>query len=474
MTPEILANAVVADGPIRKSIQAQFGDAILLIDAESWLNGMNRLKNTGHVQVSDLPSTDVLAVAVLTKSKIGEELKSLASELHLPYRSFDHADEVNIRKWIVDVAFRRASDAWVDAGESRRAAAILRQDLDRQQQSFQALEVAVQDFGMPQFTLALDLPLAMGRLILAGNECTAESLMADNGTSGELIQRLPISARRIASVELYCERLLDYPDDGKLTVRIADLAGTLLASSEAIDISELAQGWNRFNFPMGIDCTDRDAVLKLSLSGTGAIRLSLGPFLPIERFHPTRLDSTAIYDAPLAMKIWRGFAGVRTPTPLVKIFEGGLVRRRSGEVPKARLHFTDDQKMAFEPVQYWMNEDGFLVHPPAAGVTVAIIENIELENIAAASAIVNNGHRDSPPISFAIGIVESGSFFHLPDILGSWLTLPPMGWGEVHAALPESASGRFDLVLATMVATGKGNNKAWGLFRGFMFNTHSA
>lgn len=475
MTPEIPANAIVADRQIQKLIQGQFGDSIPLIDAESWLSEINQMKHKGNSNVPEILLADVLAVAAFTNGDIPEKLQSLATELHLPFRSFSSKDEASVGSWIVETAFRRTRDAWIDAGQSRKAAAILRQDLEVQQAAFHSLEAAALNFGMPQFTLALDLPLTMGGCInLTGDGCTEEVSTTDKEARGHLTQVLPMSARSIASIELYCEQAPNFPLEGELTVGIYDLAGMLLGATEALDISMLTQGWNRFNLAEGVECTDRDAVLKLSLSGAGAIRVSLGPCVPINRLHPRRIDSTTIGDAPLAIRVWRGFAGVRTPAPLVRVSEGSWVRHHASDLPRPRLHSIEDSKMTFDPVQFWAKEDGFLVHPPSAGMTVAVVENIHVENIASVTAIVNNGHRNGPPISFALGVIPSGEFFHTPDVLGSWLTLPPLGWGEVHAVLQEPASGYFDLVIATMCPKGHENRNAWGLFRGFMLNTKPA
>ncbi len=470
MIYETKANAVVADRAIHHLIQARLGDGVPLIDAGSWMARIQQMLLGGHSHISDYPMSEVLAVAVEAGSEMEKELRSMALKLHLPFRAFDRPKEDDVGKWVVEVALSRAHEAFVDAAEARVAAASLREDFDRQQQAFQALENAVHDFGMPQFTLALDLPLTADRLVLSGGECPRESLPTPIDAAGHLIQRLPISARRIASVELHCELLAACSLDGKLEASISDLAGCVLAKSVGVNLSEISPGWNCFDFAEGIDCTDRDAVLHLSLSGTGAVALSLAPPTPIKRFHPSAKDAPPLVDSPLAAKVWRGLSGVRTQLPYVKMTEGSLIRRRCGEMPSARLYSIDGDPLGFDAVQYWAKEDGFLVHPPACGMTVGIIEGLDLRNFLSATAIVNNAHRDGSTLSFSLGIVPPGRFFHVPDVLGPWLTLPPLGWGEVHAALPEPASGQFDLVIATMVTKEQGNQKAWGLFRGFLLN----
>ena len=470
MIHETKANAVVADRAIHPLILARFGDGVPLIDAESWLAGIQQMEVGGHSHISDFPMSDVLAVAVEAGSEMENELQTMALKLHLPFRAFERPADDDVGTWVVEVALSRAQEAFVDAAEARVAAASLRQDLDRQQQAFQALENAVHDFGMPQFTLALDLPITANRLVLSGEVCPPESLPSRIDAVGHLVQRLPMSARRIASVELHCELLAECSLDGKLEASISDLAGNALTKSAGVNLAEISPGWNRFDFAEGIDCTDRDAVLHLSLTGSGAVALSLAPSMPIERFHPSAQDTTPLVDSPLAAKVWRGLSGVRTQPPHVTMSEGALIRHRSGEMPRARLYSIDGDPLGFDTVQYWAKEDGFLVHPPACGMTVGIIEGLDLQNFMSATAIVNNGHRDGPTLSFSLGIVPSGQFFHVPDVLGPWLTLPPLGWGEVHAALAEPASGQFDLIIATLISEGQRNNMAWGLFRGFLLN----
>ncbi len=473
MINETKVNVVVADNDIHPLIDARFGDGISLIDAKNWLAGIHQVTSGGHLKASDYPIYDVLAVAALEGSILEKELQDMAIKLHLPFRSFELPVEVEVGNWVVEVAMSRVREASVDAAESRRAAAILRQDLDRQHQAFHALEEAIQDFGMPQFTLALDLPLTVECMVFCGENCSPEALKVLVDAVGHLHQRLPVSARRISAIEFHIERLADVHLDSHLELSIRDLRGNILTTPVSICLSDLTTGWNRINLPEAIDCTDRDAILYLLFIGSGALALSLTHSIPIERFHPSRQDATPIGDSPLALKVWRGLIGVRPQISPLKVNRDGFIRSRSGELPMARLYSTDGDPMGFDIIQYWPKEDAFLVHPPSNGMTVAIIEGLELKNLISASAIVNNGHRESPAISFALGIVASGQFFHIPDVLGSWLTLPPLGWGEVHVALPESRSGKFDLVIATMVGRDQGNHMAWGLFRGFLLNAEA-
>jgi hypothetical protein len=378
---------------------------------------------------------------------------------------------VKLIQWIVQTAINQASSAWADAGGSRLEAAMLRKDLDMQQRSFQELESAVHELRILQFYLALDIPLASGALILASEGFALAHESPHPVVIATLFQRMPLSARRIASVDLNCECLLEYSESASLTVSVFDLAGNHLESSNPILLSDLSLGWNSFKLTRAINCTDRDAVLKLSFEGKGALRFRLGPSVPMDRFQPQSGRPEVVADAPLAMKVWRGFAGVRTLTSHAKISQGSITRRGAGEMPKARLHATDDPLMGFEPVQYWSKENGFLVHPPKRGMTVGLIEGLDVKNLTSVTAIVNNNHREAPVLSFAVGFVPSGSFFHVPDALGSWLQLPPLGWGEVHVPIPEPFTGKFDLLIASLVAEGQGNHMAWSLFREFILHT---
>jgi len=464
---------IVAEETTHSWIKSELGDSVHVVDAKSWLADIRRLKTTGHVGISEYLTSDILAIVGIRDSPLIRELEAQSEEFHLPFRCFDKEARRNLIQWIVQTAMDQASSAWAYAAESHHKAAMLRQDLDIQQRSFQALEAAVHESGIPQFSLALDIPLASGALILAGEECLLAPDSPHPVVVATLFQRMPLSARRIASVDLNCERLTDYSETGSLTISVIDLAGNHLESTAPIPLSDLSCGWNHFNLARGINCSDRDAVLKLSLLGAGALRFRLGPCVPIDRFHPQSGGSEAISDAPLAMKVWRGFAGVRTPASHLKISQGGIVRREASEMPKARLHATDDPSMGFEPVQYWPKEDGFLVHPPKIGMTVGIIEGLDIKNLTSVTAIVNNNHREAPTVSFAVGFVPSGCFFHVPDVLGTWLQLPPLGWGEVHVPLPQPYTGKFDLLVASLVAEGQGNHMAWALFRAFILHTLS-
>lgn len=340
--------------------------------------------------------------------------------------------------------------------QTRIENALLREEFANIQNKFVELENFHHDIGAARFSLALNVPETTG-------------LVEIGSPRRQLTQRLPISARGIVAVDALC-RTVHGEGNGRIVVDVEDLSGRILATTSR-QIATLVDGWNRFTFPSGVDSDDRDGVLRVRFddaSPDAVAAFSLGPPTPVKRLHPT-VGPLPAAEAPLALRVWRGLPDVRPPSN-----DGDRSRRhvRPGDLPRPRTLFCADESMGYDPVQYWPKEDGFLVHPPAAGVTLGIIEKLPVSGLSGLTAIVHNAHAEGPILRIGMVVTPTGLGAGV-DVTRAmtWTMLPPLGWGEVHVMLETPLTGEIDIVLASLVAGGDSNHMAWALFRGFRFCT---
>jgi hypothetical protein len=448
----------ICDKELQRHVDRAFG-ACKLIDIADWFNQVETMERGVKGTTQDIHFWHPLGIAIFHSNIDAERLHRLAADLHIPCRLFaeDMSDELNA--WIVSLLLDDVRVARIDAELARKNAAILRREFEMQQQAFFELENAVNEFGMPLIRIAMEWPVGRGTFCLSS---------APDGEA-TLQQQLPVSARGLAHVDIHVDSIHVQSEDCRVEVQITDLSGNPLTSSMPIDIATIKRGWNRIPMLEPANCADKDAMLAITMRGAGTVDLALAPVIPLSNFR-LKLGNKEVADAPIALKIWRGFPGLKAEPPNRGDLVIDSVRISPDQIGSARTYFCDQPNIGFDPVQYWQKEDGFLVHPPGKGMTVAIIEGLDLQSFNAVTAIVNNNHREASPLSFAIGLVPSGQDFHMSDVFGTWLTLPSTAWGEVHALKIEAHKEKYDLLMACMVASGDSSHMAWGLFRGFLLH----
>ncbi|AXC49591.1 hypothetical protein DRW48_07705 [Paracoccus suum] len=355
----------------------------------------------------------------------------------------------------------RLAAAERDAGIARRSAALLRRETEEVSRRLNTLEAFIWGLGGPRQMQALHWPPA---------DRIAHAPAAD----AVLTQRLPIDSPGIAAVDLWL------PDAGEseareLSVAILDSEGTVHALRLDDGALRRDDGWLRFLAPAPLAGDRQDCSLQLS-GADPKLSLGLGPAVPDPDFalHGSDTQDGEDSDRTLALRVWRATGGAG-----LTITEGGAGRPgnafaqriRPADMPRPSLLATPRGAKDYVATAFWAGEDAILVHPSAGGPVCALLQRVPLAGLTRLSAVVHAARRDGPPVAFALGVSQSGNITedNWADHLGPWVTLPPGGWGEVHAPLKAAAmSGeRCDVALATAVAGGASNDNAWALFRAF-------
>lgn len=441
-----------------------------VVAVEEWVEAMGAIVDdaprSGGLEAAAREALAFVDSVTARRDPAVEAGRALASRIGLPVietPSIDvagAADPMSVGQLCgaaLAVAAARLSEARRDLAAAREASAVLRREIDKLQSSFLALEGFVQELGLSQTTLALQIDPGGGSLALEG---------AHGAPSLRLAQRLPISARALVAVDLWCAS----PPTGevataRLVVRFEDLGGAVLGAA-SLPADALAVGWNRVALSVALDCSDRDVVLVLEFEDAlSGLALGLGSPTPVARHRVVGVGGTRA-DSPLAMRLWRGLPGAAAPQ---HVGSGRGRSARPSDLPRPRTLRRPDEEMGFDPVQYWARENAVLVHPPARGVTYGVIERAPLGAARRVSAVVNNAHAEGPPLRFAIGVAPAGcgGMVDPAAILGTWINLPARAWGEVHAVVEAPPGESVDLILAAMVGEGDSNRFAWALFRSF-------
>ena len=445
---------------------------------EDWIKSTRELIVDDEVSGDNKEIAGQVAGMVISgdieRTSILNEALALAKKIGILVWEVDKFDDPEIILCVIKHAVTSASVARQFIAKTRSSEAALRREVERLQQNFQELENFVQELGVPRFMRTLDITPTNKQIVLHIGDIKNNKLEKRSNITyikDYFTQLLPISGRSLVAIDIYC---VDLPNvvDAELCLAVDDLSGQALCDVITVPLDQFTSEWNRIAFPVAIDISHRDAQLTLSLRSDGrpaSLALALGPAVPIPRFR-IATENGAAAEAPLALRAWRGLAGVRLP-PLAGAmpFVGSPTILRAGQVPRPRLLRTDRSKADSDSVEYLEREDAIRVLPPGNGLTLGIIERVPVTNLVAVSALVNVGHAESAPLRFAVGIVPSGlaDKFNVENVLGPWLVLRPLDWGEVHTYLKEPLTGYCDLVLATMVAVGTSNRKGWAFFRSF-------
>ncbi len=461
-----IAQGLVVDPAFVPEIRRHFGAHLEVIDAGDWMRAMDNLEDCeGYPQADQLATIPIVAgVASEANPEIGS-FESRCSSSGVPFSSFFEDESSRAIEWLVGIVLSKSESDRIDAAGARRSAAILREELDSQRRAFEELATAASSSLIPIRTLALDW----------GNTFRTFSnrnVIPETKKVRTLIQRLPVSGRAISAIDLHITDVgTSQGRDASVVLELRDLNGKLLAGPVGTGLAEISPGWHRFLIAAFVESMDPEIRLLIHRESGCEIEFSLGVPQATEDFRLATPDGTVLSESSLAVRVWRGQVGVVAAGKTGSMAGKETRTKLPSQLPGIELHSNDGGPMNFKSVDFWGKKDAFLVHPPESGMTVAVVRSISLSGVTAITSLVNSNHRKGPVISFAMGIVRKGESLHPRESLGQWLSLPPLEWGEVHLRFDRPVGGEFDLVLASMVAGGKGNGKAWALFRGFVFHS---
>ena len=472
---------LIASKNVCSHVEKIFDGVFDIRPVDDWVNEMRGLlADDDGSSISASPSADPAGLVLIGKANGGsdvfEQARTLAADCGVPVFEDKKLDELTITKWMLGQAIAQRTSARQFSAQSRASAAMLRVENENLQRNFEALEAFLFNLGGPRHSKVLELAPANAEVTLVADEKEAAD---PSGTRAclavQFAQRLPVSARGLIAIDFYCTHVTP-TGTAKLCLSFHDLADCALGDAASLALNEIGFGWNRISLPLAIDSPDCEPQLKFRLEsedGEAELSLALASPVPIPHFRVTSREGPAS-DAPLALRAWRGLAGARLPS-VQGVTESGHIYLGAGQVPRPRLLKADEPDMGFEPVEYWPKQNGILVHPPAQGLTVGIVERVPVENVTGVSGIVNVEGSGSPPVDFAMVVMPAGFATNKQPLppFKSWLTLAAKEWGEVHASLDYAVTGHVDLILATRVASGSTNSMAWALFRGFRLHTRA-
>lgn len=475
-------NILIASKNVCSHVEKIFDGVFVVRPVEDWVSEMHGLlADDDGASESAGPLVDPSGLVLIGKangsSDVFEQARTLATDCGIPVFEERELDALTITKWMLIQAIAQRASARQFSAQSRASAAMLRVENESLQRKFEALEGFLFNLGGPRHSKALELSPGNAEVTLVADETMVADPSATNACPAvEFVQRLPVSARGLIAIDIYCTHATD-AGAGKLCLSFHDLADCTLGDAASLPLSEIGFGWNRLSLPFAIDSPDCEPQLKFKLEcedSEATLSLALASPVPIAHFRVRSPEGPA-GDAPLALRAWRGLAGARLPS-VQGVGEDGYVYLGADQVPRPRLLKADDPDMGFEPVEHWPKQNGILVHPPAQGLTVGIVENVPAGTVTGVSGVVNVEGAGSAPLDFAMVVVPAGFAARKQPLppFKSWLTLAAKEWGEVHASMDHAMIGPVDLILATRVASGSGNSMAWALFRGFRLHTGAA
>ena len=369
------------------------------------------------------------------------------------------------------------------AAEARTMLAHLRRDQAELQDTFLATEQFLYDLGGPKLSLCLDTPRAGGGdgadLITLGTDPSAGG--ARRRTKGikigtpliDVCQHLACSISGLAAIDIFLAKV---SGSGRIEAQIHDLSGVLVARTQMPLPPATHPGWHRLRFDTAIAGFAREGGVTLRLVPDRPrtlvmAQLALGtahPLVHLRAHGPAGPAAAPLSEAPLALRVWRGLPGIRLPAP---VHEGtGAPRSRllgPHEVPQATLLRSDAPIPGAEALEGGAQDDGIVLHPPAQGLSIALIENVPAHSLTRLCALVHNTDPEGPGLRVAITAVPAGAgrLIAPEPLLTSWTAVPPGLWAEVHAT-PEPITGNADLVIAVMQATGPSTRTGRAVFRG--------
>ncbi|GJE35915.1 DUF6212 domain-containing protein [Methylobacterium oxalidis] len=299
-----------------------------------------------------------------------------------------------------------------------------------------------------------------------------------------IIQILPVASTGVTAASIHIIELSH--DEGDLLVELNSLEDGRRLAIWRVPSRDLNSGWNTFVLPRALYGIKRTLQLSIRYEGGGSSpTLSLGTPQPIEQFRVrSARTGSPIASNSLALEVWAGLPGFSPPewsTPWHSITKydthTGMVEARVSERHLSKVFILDsaDASFDFNAVQYLKSEGEVFVHPPAYGMTTAIIPHGLPPDAVRISAKLAIGNAKSADISFSIGVCKTSNEDRkippetssgMPDLVCSeWKAVKPGAIEEINLFLKEKYHGWADIYLFTRMTEEGNNDFAWARFR---------
>ncbi len=225
-------------------------------------------------------------------------------------------------------------------------------------------------------------------------------------------QLLPVSSSGVAAIALHFAEV-GHPHHLQIRMR-SEEDNQVIETWDLTDIG--SQGWVHMQLEHAIIQSGRTISIEISnMVGETQTKVSLGRRQYVNRFQARDANTGAsVSEHSLAMMIWAGLPGVRTPDVGSVVEPLGKSRLKSGpsqtclrpEVCDAvqLVSFHGGPQPGFNPVTALADQGYILCHPPPFGLTIARIPNALRPNAMSVRATVKVDNAQSGAILFAIAV----------------------------------------------------------------------
>ncbi|HLY55797.1 MAG TPA: DUF6212 domain-containing protein [Stellaceae bacterium] len=359
--------------------------------------------------------------------------------------------------------------------ETYRALAVLRREHADSLTAFTALEEFVGRSGVklpdPAFRWEPD-----GRIHVEEVERTVARA---TGKCVVLVQRLPVASRGLARVDIAC---VGPGAAAPFSAELATLEGDERIARWALPAAQAGDLVLRLE--RAVDGLPQTVELRIEAENPRDLaRFALGEAHPIDEFcaelrEPGRTAGRRLA-APLAMTIWHAPPGMRIPEeepppprPLAELPGAALRTVETQRLRQVRVVTKPPAGLTFNPITFWAEMDGVLVHPLPDRLMVAQIPEALGEAARHVSVLVQHEHGSGDTVECAAVLAAADLGPNQVSALLSgrrgagfsgWQLVGPKEHTrlEIVAANPAHRA----LYFATRVPSGRDNRFAWAIFK---------
>ena len=446
---------IVVDEP------ATIGQNANIVALADWVAGLIDLSLADEPQALALSGETPLGfiVSQARLEALDEPVIDLIESLHAPI--WAPQSDIPLEQQILNHISQFAIRQMKEASDLRAAAAELRRQHSDMQSRFYQFENFIYDCLAPKYVLHHTW------------KATDQSIELSDQA---LRQALPIPSQALAAIDISVVDITGEGGDLVLTVERA--VGGAIAEPVAINLYPEYRGWARFHFAKALDGLPEDMVAKFEYRGAGSVRLTTSIASPIAKFQLQSGDQTQ--PSPLAIRVFKGLPGAKLPgthSPRVappldnkpRLFSAFDVSPAE-LLPEAPNVIVERNAADFYNVEYWQDQNAFMVHPSIHFPVVGIAKGLMASRMTRMTSTIQIARHDTDTIAFAIGAAPMGKVTNSDealDFLGPWRVLNPGDWGVCEKMFEVPIEGPFDLLMATSMEGHGSNENGWAMFRDF-------
>ena len=419
---------------------------------ELWREGV--LEARIDLEKPEWEAKDLLAIIGLSGDPGLAELRSawtaIASFCPIAILEASEASELSI----LAIAQVELSRRWREEKRNRGASILelsdYRQEFDRLQNSFSALETFVAAHGLNRPQMQFESAPATSGL---------ETILVP-GPAEPLEQLLPVNSIGVATIALWTEAAAANARE-PLTFAIHAIETDAVLATWTLEPEKARQGWLRLSLGRAID--DDALSLKLVVCSKGAgWRLGLGAPVPLPEFC-CRTSTGGPLRAPLAFRIFTSPPGVRVTTMTDDLSPDAVLDTSPSAV--TLIDFSAAKSVSSNGrdenvVIYNADEDFVQVHTQSFGkISVARIVSNAPDRAWRLSAKIVLAHQGAMPTEFALHVAPADRDEFDPDIatgaavagfgFSGWRKLAPLRAETLNVYLAPDASRSLAIFLLT-------------------------